>query len=399
MQMQPPSPRNRGAEAPLPIDPARLLVVGASGRALAQSAVAEGLKVDAIDLFCDSDLREVAKMSFRSINFPHDLASIAEQLPYSNWMYCGGLENHPEVIDAICEKHRLRGIRGQPLKKVRAPETLFATVPGPEFCTDPDSDQLDSTRWLMKPRKSGGGLGIHSVGNVGECRARLSNGTHYAQRLIDGQSMSTLYLGNGERVRTLASFRSIGREGTWHYQGSVGPVAVSSPQQKWLEQIGEKLVHSFQLCGIFGVDWIADRSGRSLVLEVNPRWTATAELCERSLGVPLVRWHLAACDGGELPPLSPNAGTDKLYVKRILYAAREFTFHRDAIARFDRGFRDQSELTDARTSVEWCDLPEDGTEIGTSEPICSLILSATNASAEELVELSDVSPKKEARGK
>ena len=60
-----------------------LLVIGASTRAVAQSAARIGKAVHAIDLFCDEDLRMVAKSvaKVHPDDYPHAFLELAKELP------------------------------------------------------------------------------------------------------------------------------------------------------------------------------------------------------------------------------------------------------------------------------------------------------------------------------
>ena len=57
-------------------------------------------------------------------------------------------------------------------------------------------------------------------------------------------------------------------------------------------------------------------------MEVNPRYTASAEIIERACGAPLMAWHVAACRDGTLPAAVPSAG-GPTWGKAILTAARD----------------------------------------------------------------------------
>ena len=366
------------------MDSDTLLVIGASTRALAQAAAADGLKVDAIDLFCDTDLKRVARRFYQSVDFPRDLVDIAAAIPISNWMYAGGIENYPLVVEAISCRHNLLGIDSQTLWQVRTVEALFELVPGPEIVTWSDLNRWTGQDWVLKPRRSGGGLGIKQATDKAQICLALSDDSHYLQRFVEGQSMSSLYLANGRQVKTLASFVSIGSTHNWIYQGSLGPVSLPPEQRDWTNWIGERIVEMTKLHGIFGVDWIRTPDGNCLVLEVNPRWTATAELCRRAFGFPLVRWHMDACQSGELPVL-PDVGCCKPLSKRILYAPRDFVFHREALEQVERHLRRKQEF--AKSDFEWCDLPAEGTQVPAAQPVCTLILNAPGVSLERLAKL------------
>ena len=80
-----------------------LLVIGASARALAVSAVRLGFKVNAIDLFGDRDLRDVCSrvVQVAAPAYPDELPRIAAEFPAGPVMYTGGLENHIEIIEKL----------------------------------------------------------------------------------------------------------------------------------------------------------------------------------------------------------------------------------------------------------------------------------------------------------
>ncbi len=67
-----------------------VIIVGASVRAAAQSAVRAGYQVLAADLFRDSDLRKCAE-SIRVQDYPNGLLDVLSEWPPSDWLYTGGL--------------------------------------------------------------------------------------------------------------------------------------------------------------------------------------------------------------------------------------------------------------------------------------------------------------------
>src|SRR5436305_1386644 len=107
---------------PVTSDPSPVLIVGASARAAAASAVRAGLRPWCLDLFADLDLQQLAPV--RPIppgGYPHALADLLPQGPPGPWMYTGALENHPRLIERLA---RDRPLWGNTRLDVRNPEQL-----------------------------------------------------------------------------------------------------------------------------------------------------------------------------------------------------------------------------------------------------------------------------------
>jgi len=90
----------------------KLLILGASARAAAQSALRAGCRrVWAADLFADADLRACAEV-VQVRDYPHGLEAAISQAPDGPWMYTGALENHPRLVDRLARLHPLLGCPG-----------------------------------------------------------------------------------------------------------------------------------------------------------------------------------------------------------------------------------------------------------------------------------------------
>ena len=102
-----------------------VLIIGASGRAAAFSALRAGLTPHVIDLFADEDLRTVAAVQrIPSRQYPHGFVKLARQVPPMPFLYTGGLENYPDVIGAIAAERPLWGNGPEVLAKIRDPFAL-----------------------------------------------------------------------------------------------------------------------------------------------------------------------------------------------------------------------------------------------------------------------------------
>ncbi len=96
-----------------------VILLGASVRALAQSARRAGWQPTAIDLYADRDLKAIAAV--HRVEDPQEWEVLARAAPPGPWMYTGGLENHPGLIDRLARQRPLWGIGGEALRGVRDP--------------------------------------------------------------------------------------------------------------------------------------------------------------------------------------------------------------------------------------------------------------------------------------
>src|SRR4051794_4620106 len=96
----------------------RIWAVGASVRALAESLVSSGYEVIASDLFGDADLARIAEVR-RITDYPQELREIPKTIQADAWIYTGGLENEPDLVEELCQHLPLLGNRGECLRRVR----------------------------------------------------------------------------------------------------------------------------------------------------------------------------------------------------------------------------------------------------------------------------------------
>ena len=59
-------------------------------------------------------------------DFPNGLVELASQLPAGPWIYTGGLENYPDVVEAVTRNRLLFGNSPGVLRTVRDPVQLAA---------------------------------------------------------------------------------------------------------------------------------------------------------------------------------------------------------------------------------------------------------------------------------
>jgi uncharacterized protein len=353
-----------------------LLIAGVSTRALAVSAARAGYRVTAVDAFGDLDLRAVAEVlpSDRSGRFrPAEAAETARTVPASLLAYTSSFENYPDAVAALAAARRLLGNPPAVLRRVRNPITLMRALRGRGFAvpetraSPPDTGSL-GRRWLMKPRRSGGGHGTRAW-TPGAAVPRRA----YLQERIPGPAGSIVFLADGRRAvplglsRQLVGNPAFGAHG-FRYCGSVlGTTrhAVFERQNQLLDvarALASAVTEEFGLVGLNGIDFIS-RSGVPYPIEVNPRYTASMELVERATARSLFELHSAACRG-LLPDERPLAGL--VTGKAIVFAQREVTVG------------DRLRCT---ADGDLADIPHPGERIQRGHPICTVFAAGSDASA------------------
>jgi uncharacterized protein len=303
---------------------APLFIAGASVRAAAQSAVRAGFVVTAADLFGDRDLTAIAQTRLVE-DYPHSIQTIADKLPTTDWLYTGGLENSPDLVDTVSLRHRLLGNPGSVLRPARDPWEWASALQqaGLAFPSPRRERPIDPAgRWLIKPLDSSGGGRIREL-RVGtnlsealepaECdRGKVDQSAcsgiapapqgWYFQPWIRGRSLSAVYAAAGGRATLLCVTRQLvgsawaGSRG-FEYVGSVGPLPLPANLQRIYEHIGVLLAERWGLRGLFGVDTVLAANDEVWTIEVNPRYPASVEVWERATDANAVACHRAACDG------------------------------------------------------------------------------------------------------
>lgn len=262
----------------------RIWAIGASVRALAQSLVGSGHEVVAADLFNDLDLQRIASQLQRINNYPHDLLHLTDEVEADAFIYTGGLENYPDLIDALTEKLPLLGNPGHVLRRVRDLPTLDEALKRGGFQMPPISQSAPLTtrqRWLRKSADSSGGLRVGWADD--DSGLRLGE---YFQTFVEGPVYGASFNATAEGTQSLGIARQL-TDCSWtdapsfHYAGSIGPIQLNDGLQRQIQRLGELVVKEFGLRGWFGIDFIVDPSGQLWVLEVNPRYTASMEVLER----------------------------------------------------------------------------------------------------------------------
>jgi predicted ATP-grasp superfamily ATP-dependent carboligase len=356
-------------------EPARghVLIVGVTTRALAVSAAGAGFRVTALDPFGDLDLRAAAEViPMRRDYAPGDsllaAAAAGAMVPARMVAYTSNFENYPRAVARLAEHRILLGNPPDVLERVRNPiELMRALRRGgfltPESRATPPVAGARRMRWLLKPRLSGGGHGI-SLWHQGASVPRTS----YLQERIGGIPGSIVFAADGSRAVPLGFSRQlVGHAGLgarhFRYCGSLlgTPAIPLFPRQDEVVErataVASAVSREFRLVGLNGIDFIA-RRGIPYPTEVNPRYSASMELVERTHAISLFEVHAGACRGRLPAPLKPGLHVEG---KAIVFARRDVV------------------LPDTR---EWlgdgslADIPHPGERIRRGHPICTVFAQA-----------------------
>lgn len=350
-----------------------LVLVGASVRAAAESALRAGLAPWCADLFADADLRAIVPDVVRCPigDFPHAFAEIVRSAPDGPWMYTGGLENYPDLIREISQERHLWGNDATALAACRSPRVVEqclreAGLPALQVLSANDPVP-DLGRWLRKPLRGSAGLGI----SMAKPQSDSVPSDVYFQEFVEGVSMSAVFVAARGVSRLLGvTEQLIGTDWLnappFRYAGNIGPVDLSSAPHATLLKIGQTLTAHCGLLGLFGVDFIL-KNGLPWVVEVNPRYPASAEVLERASGISMLGWHRSAFDS-DSPTPPPSTSLQRMVGKAIVYARKKMVIAKDfpPIRSLELAAAGSTE------NVEFADIPHVGEVIEAGWPVVTI---------------------------
>jgi predicted ATP-grasp superfamily ATP-dependent carboligase len=362
-----------------------LLIVGASGRAAAASALRAGFEPFVIDLFADADTKRLGPVrACPAGEFPDGLVRLTRGRKGVPLLYTGGLENHPELIARLSAARPLYGNGPESLVKVRDPVALSAACaargfPHPEV-RSAGQKLPKSGRWVWKPVAGSGGIGVRFASPADLRRPGGLPPTHVLQKFVPGRRMSAVFVSRRRQCELVGVTTQLVGEPWVHarpfgYAGTVGPVEPPAG----LFNLGYEISTWADLRGIWGLDFIL-RGGVPVPIEVNPRYPASVEVLELACGVPLLDRHAAVFEH-ELPSLRTRPRRCRVVGKAVYYAPHRLTTPKV-------GPWSESEVYAATVwrRPDSADIPNPGTVIESGHPVLT-ILTEADTEADCLVRL------------
>lgn len=334
-----------------------VLIVAQSARYLAQQAAREGYRVRAIDQFNDTDLQH----SCERTHLVADFGKLAFDDFYRAMMQLAGdepavliagtgverfyplfkelplqftLANNPfECFDQCCQSQRWFALLER--LKIPHPESRF-------------SRPTTNDNWLFKPAASWGGTGIQALSDQ-----RINTPGVY-QRQIQGQSFSVLFFADSEGWQWLGTQQQHASPALFVHEQISSHFPLSQSLREQVNDIIDKLNQALSLHGFNCADFILCANADVLLLELNPRPTASMQFLESPR---LISAQIRACIDNEPVKLAPVAHKQTLF---YLFA-RHSGYVRE----------------DGRWPASCRDLPASGAFIHEGQIICSALIPTT----------------------
>jgi predicted ATP-grasp superfamily ATP-dependent carboligase len=312
-----------------------ILIAAPSGRALAAAARRAGYRPLLADFFDDSDTRGFCAANrliaggrdtgFEGESLIGALEELAKEAAPCGFVYGAGFEDRAGLLELVAQRWTLFGnppgvVRGvkDPLRVAELCADL--NIPHPKISARMPRDRR---HWLVK---SAGGSGGSHVAPAGALRAEGEK--IYFQRIVAGEPVSILFLGDGAKARMVGSSRQWAAPAPgepYRFGGSLRPASLSPGLETRLRRAAEAITAACGLRGLNSIDFLVE--GRECTLiEVNPRPGATLDIFE-DRGGSLFRAHMDSCLG-RLPrhPLefAGAAAAGIAYARREISAMPEF---------------------------------------------------------------------------
>jgi predicted ATP-grasp superfamily ATP-dependent carboligase len=388
-----------------------VLIVGASTRAAAHSAIRAGFSPTCADLFADADLRACARV-IEVMGYPRGLVAAAAAAPAGPWMYTGGLENHPGLVARISASRPLWGNGSEVLRAIRDPWHVRqlldnAGLPSLDVWPHRSAPPGADGRWMIKPLHGAAGRGIRIWDRQLPSCTALREADYFQERRA-GSAVSAIYLATPQQTSMLGVTRQLVGIPEVHappfaWCGTITPIQLPGVVVEMIQNVGQHLGRVAGLKGLFGCDYLVDDAGAWLT-ELNPRYPASTELVERVLQAPLLDWHRRACESfdagppflvppylvvppsvgcfatppeGGTPARPPEVGTTSAGVlgKIVLYADRNWLAP-DLTRFICRPMMSDGWLGQSATLPYIADIPVPGARIQRGQPICTLFARA-----------------------
>lgn len=359
------------------VDPVRdmdsLIIIGASTRAAAQSAIRAGYRPWCIDLFADRDLRAIAPVKrCPAAAWPGGVLKMLDDAPDGPVLFTGAMENHVEVVREIEKVRKVWGAGAKLMSVLRDPDFFSRTAsqdsssPNHMGITprrfpaiaDANADVKAGVSLLAKPNIRAGGRQVRRWEP-----GSLLAADEYIEEFVAGMPISGVFRVESSNI-CFAAFTEqiIGDEHfgakEFQYVGNLGPFRCPRSATTLNAFVNGMLSDPAlpDVDGVFGVDAIRkdqpSAMAATFILEINPRFPAGAEVWERSASESVLSANTIMT--GEEPLLLAIG-------KAIVYAKR------DCVA---------PDLYDHFNENEIADVPDAGATFNQGDPVCTVIFQA-----------------------
>ena len=389
-------------------DQPTIAIVGFSARAAAQCATRQGFEVVAVDFCADRDLFGECLAHYRldDPNWPNTLNALHPSAPL---LLTGGMEHRLELVDQCHSVSKRFGPIGKQLAGIRSldnwakwavscdigwPVTLRGCL---DECLDESglSEQLLRGGWLLKPFQSAGGIGITDLINASQLSESVfkDHSKVYLQQRHLGETIGITFLSSefGSTLMGAAAAwpdNSKARRETYIYRGSFGPFPLTTAQIDKLQRFASLVGRESGLLGLWQADFL-EHNGEITLLEINPRWSASMDILDVCLDLPLVETHYACIrttlSQARFEAIASKAckraqqSSDAMLGKWIVYARAPFTVSQTQSDAWWMN-RWEGDLNSVRNGNRFADIPCVGTEIAEGDPILTIM--TTNISAD-----------------
>ena len=359
-------------------------LLGCRVRPFMENAFRHGYDVIAADGFNDWDAQKFGKLlTAGSLNpscYP-DVLKRYRDMDGCPIIFCGPVEVDATLIERAAKERNVRrdrNVRREGVQILNAPASAIAKSRSYDFL------KQVATGGIVLPKRdfgyapTGGNLikDFSSAGGVGvmqDIGAKLLAG-QYRQQAVDGLSVGATFLtvNNGRTIKNGRTNKSSGTLSTrlmgitehinrvsdfgqsgYHYGGVVYPADVESVHERAIKKFGERAASQSGLTGWWGADFILNKYGTYL-LEINPRFTSSAELIAIAHDIDLIGSQSSAINGGRV---DLKVGEPRSYTATAVCYAKDDCVFNDAQKWFELGARD---------------IPHDGSVIKQGEPVISL---------------------------
>lgn len=281
-----------------------VLIFAHSGRFLAQAATQAGYNVWVADCYGDIDLLAVADRwqslpAFSKLTHDHIFRALSDLTRGEQCLLIcgGGIEQCYHLLLPLPPNIKLIGNTPDIIASIKTPSAFFKLLDDnainfPETRFKVPSNKFGDMTWL---KKEAAGLGGAHIQFAALTRNEI-DAQYYYQRFISGVSGSCLFLASGDNVQLMSinqQHLSPTRQAPFRLGRIESAWPISATHRDDLHKIIRRLNEASGLIGLNSLDFVISDRNELLVIEVNPRVSASAELISnRAL---LFQQHMDGC--------------------------------------------------------------------------------------------------------